>query len=306
MRNLVYTVCFALLLPVLAFAKNGFDLSNASIPTDEILHGGPPRDGIPAIDKPVFVKANAADFISDSQRVLGVVRNSIAKAYPINILNWHEIVNDEFGAEGVVVTFCPLCGTGMAFKSEIQGKQRSFGVSGLLYNSDVLLYDRGTESLWSQLLMEAVSGSMQGTQLDLVPTAHTTWADWRTRYPDTLVLSTQTGYSRNYQRDPYAGYETSSRTFFPVPNASKRYHPKESVIGLILDGATKAYPFSELDQAQIPIKDNFNGQTLTIEYDPEHRSGRVLNSAGEEIPTVIAFWFAWSGFYPDSAVFTAP
>ena len=297
---------FALSLAAWAGSKNGFDLSNASIPESEILHGGPPRDGIPAIDKPVFVAADAAVFLHPEQRVLGVVRNGIAKAYPISILNWHEIVNDQFGEEGIVVTFCPLCGTGMAFTADINGQRRSFGVSGLLYNSDVLLYDRGTESLWSQLLMEAVSGPMRGTRLTFIPTTHTTWADWRKRHPDTLVLSTETGYSRNYQRDPYMGYERSDQTFFPVPGASKRFHAKEFVIGIAVDGAVKAYPFSELARAQTPFQDTLGGQPVTIEYDDEHRTGRVLDTTGQELPSVMAYWFAWSAFYPDTAVYSAP
>ena len=170
-----HTIRIAILLAILiglsatfvfAAGKNGFDLSNASIPIEKILHGGPPRDGIPALDDPKFVNANHADFIQAGDRVLGVARNGIAKAYPINILNWHEIVNDQFGDEGIAVTFCPLCGTGMAFKADIQGKIRDFGVSGLLYNSDVLLYDRDSESLWSQIAREAVSGPLLGTSLE--------------------------------------------------------------------------------------------------------------------------------------------
>jgi len=303
----VFLLCFAAPhLTVWAGSKNGFDLNNASIPEAEILQGGPPRDGIPAIDQPVFVAAKDASFLQAEQRVLGVARQGLAKAYPISILNWHEIVNDHFGEENIAVTFCPLCGTGMAFKADIAGKQRNFGVSGLLYNSDVLLYDRGTDSLWSQLLMEAVSGPMQGTRLDFIPTTHTSWADWRERYPDTLVLSTETGYSRNYQRDPYLGYERSDGTIFPVPGASERFHAKEFVMGIVLEDAVKAYPFSELAQTSGAFQDRIGSHAVTIEYDPEHRTGRVLNEAGEELPSVLAYWFAWSAFYPDTMVYSAP
>ncbi|MEZ5590550.1 MAG: DUF3179 domain-containing protein [Gammaproteobacteria bacterium] len=293
-------------LPARADSKNGFELSNAAIPVDEILSGGPPRDGIPAIDDPIFLSATQVDFLTPEQRVLGVVRNGIAKAYPISILNWHEIVNDQFGEEGIVVTFCPLCGTGMAFLADIKGQRRSFGVSGLLYNSDVLLYDRTTESLWSQLMMRAVSGPLSGTALTLIPTTHTTWADWRERYPATRVLSTETGYARDYQRNPYTGYEQSDFTFFPVPKASKRFHPKEIVLGVALDGTVKAYPFSELARAPSPVQDRIGTQPVSIEFDAEHRTGRILNAAGEEIPSVMAYWFAWSAFHPETAIFTTP
>ena len=138
---------------------NGFNLTNLLIPSNEIKHGGPPRDGIPAINQPKYAKADATDFLHDDDYVLGVYQNDIAKAYPIRILNYHEIVNDLFDETAIAITYCPLCGSGVAILADIDGTRFSFGVSGLLYNSDVLLYDRETESLWSQLMGKAVSGS---------------------------------------------------------------------------------------------------------------------------------------------------
>ncbi|NIR48043.1 DUF3179 domain-containing protein, partial [candidate division KSB1 bacterium] len=149
----------------LAQTKNGFDLSGSLIPPDEILAGGPPRDGIPAIDNPKFVSPSEADFLQPEDRVLGIDRNGVAKAYPIKIVNWHEIINDRFGDEAVVVTYCPLCGSGVAFSAEINAKATTFGVSGLLYNNDVLLYDRRTKSLWSQLMGKAVTGPLKAEEL---------------------------------------------------------------------------------------------------------------------------------------------
>ena len=142
----------------LAAEKNGFDLSNALLSADEIFRGGPPKDGIPSIDEPIFASADDADFIDEDEWVLGIKTAAGARAYPIKILNWHEIVNDEMGGLKFVVTFCPLCGSGVVFRSAIDGNDLQFGVSGLLYNSDVLLYDRATESLWSQLLRKALAG----------------------------------------------------------------------------------------------------------------------------------------------------
>jgi len=287
-----------------AQVKNGFDVSDALIPAAEILPGGPPRDGIPAIDKPHFSAATEASWLRDDDRVLGVAHNGIAKAYPLRILNWHEIVNDRFGAEPMVITFCPLCGTGMAFRAGFDGKAKRFGVSGLLYNSDMLLYDRTTESLWSQIARQAISGPRKGTRLEIIATAHTSWADWRARYPATLVLSRRTGHDRDYDRNPYAGYAQERRLYFPVAGIDPRYHPKEQVIGLELDGQFKAYPFAELARSQGPVRDRLGAHTFVVEYDAEHRTGRVL-AAGKEIPTVIAFWFAWSAFHPDTQVYTA-
>ena len=286
--------------------KNGFDLAGSLVPAAEILPGGPPRDGIPAIDQPRFVPAHRAHWLDPEDRVLGLTRNGEAKAYPIAILNWHEIVNDRFGQEPVAITYCPLCGTGVAFEARVAGRQRDFGVSGLLYNSDVLLYDRQSESLWSQIARQAVSGPLKGAKLTPIPLDHTSWGDWRARHPDTRVLSRETGFHRDYDRNPYGDYAASETVFFPLSSTSRRYHPKEQVIGLELDGQAKAWPFVELAKAGTPVRDRLAGRELTIRFDPEHRTGRVLDKQGQELPAIIAYWFAWHAFHPQGEVFTAP
>ncbi len=280
--------------------KNGFDLSNASIPVGEVLSGGPPRDGIPAIDKPRFIAAHRADFLTDKSRVIGVSLGDEARAYPIAILNWHEIVNDHINGESIVVTFCPLCGTGMVFETS---PYTDFGVSGLLYNSDVLLYDRQTESLWSQLKMQAVSGKRLGEKLTLLAASHTSWADWRARYPHTRVLSTETGHRRDYQRDPYQDYAKQRRTYFPVANQNSRYHPKEMVIGVVQGDSVKVWPFAELAKTGRVIVDTLGPEAVTVIFNAHARTGRVVDASGEEIPSTIGFWFAWMAFYPQSEVY---
>ena len=274
MRNLrLVVLTLGLVAAVLVWSgarKNGFDVDNASIPTDEILSGGPPRDGIPAIDAPVFVDAAVASFLKPDSRVIGVAMHGTAKAYPIAILNWHEVVNDEIGGDGIVVTFCPLCGTGMVFKTP---GATSLGVSGLLYNSDVLLYDRATESLWSQLKMEAVSGKRLGEKLTLLPASHTNWQDWRQRYPDTRVLSTDTGQQRDYSRNPYQQYGQQRDLYFPVSNQDRRYHPKEMVIAVDHAGKLKAWPFKELAQGDGEFRDRLGDEEVTVIYDAEARTG---------------------------------
>jgi len=298
-----------LLLLSLAFGStvaaqeiNGFNLEDALVPADTIQSGGPPRDGIPALSRPRFVSAKEAEFLQRTDRVLGITLNGVSRAYPIKILNFHEIVNDRFNDEAVVVTFCPLCGTGIVFRGSIEGIDHSFGVSGLLYNSDVLLYDQQTESLWSQIGGRAISGPHKGTPLERLPVTHTTWEDWFGRHPDTRVLSIDTGYNRSYYQNPYWGYASSAEVWFPVTHEDNRYRTKEMVIGLEIDGQFKAYVFSELPKQENRIPDQHAGQNVVVEYDHDNLTGRVLDSRGREIPTFTAFWFAWVAFHPDTAV----
>lgn len=284
--------------------NNGFDLAGALVPVDEIHQGGPPRDGIPALDNPSFVSAEGAGFLRPGDYVLGMTRNGIAKAYPIRILNWHEIVNDSFGQEPVVVSYCPLCGTGIAYGAYIDGAVRSFGVSGLLYNSDLLLYDRESESLWSQIAGKAISGPLKGQRLTPLSVRHTTWSEWRKQHPGSLVLSRETGYRRDYNRDPYDGYQQSEELYFPIKHRDRRYHPKERVIGIELNGTFKAYPFTELGRLKKQVlKDRIGGEEIEIRFNVPLRSGQVFDREGRELPSVNSFWFAWTAFHPETAVF---
>jgi hypothetical protein len=309
----VFGIFWLLVAPGLlnASSDNGFDLSNSEIPRARIEQGGPPRDGIPAINKPHFVSAvDAQAFLKATDRVLGVEIDGVARAYPVRILNYHEIVNDNFDGAGVLISYCPLCGTGMAFRSSADGRDYSFGVSGLLYNSDVLMYDRQTESLWSQILGRALSGSARGTELQSIPVIHTSWKEWSDMQPLSEVLSTQTGYLREYSRDPYPGYADSGRIWFSVANRDRRYSTKEWVIGLEVDGQTRAWPFSELDKLwktephKAYLEDHIRGQRLRIYYQPESRSVRITDDQGRLLNGISAFWFAWIAFHPDTEVFS--
>jgi Protein of unknown function (DUF3179) len=283
---------------------NGFDLQEALVDPAEIQRGGPPKDGIPAIDRPRFVAPDLAK-MKPGERILGVERNGEAKAYPVRILNWHEVVNDSVGGEPVAVTYCPLCGSGVTFSRVVKDEPRSFGVSGLLYNSDVLLYDRESNSLWSQILGKAVTGPAKGEKLAVVPTAHTSWEDWFARHPETLVLSEDTGFARDYSRDPYAGYDVNPVILFPVANSSSIFDNKEVVLGLEIDGMHKAYPFAELAKTEGVVVDRFAGREIRIAYDATHRTAHVLDKNGRELPSIMSYWFAWYAFYPESAVFYA-
>jgi uncharacterized protein DUF3179 len=288
-----------------AETKNGFDLNKSIVPISEILSGGPPRDGIPALTDPEFVAIDKTDWVKDDARILGVYINGIAKAYPLQIMNWHEIVNDIFGNKYVLVTYCPLCFSGIAFDPVIDGTRHLFGVSGLLYNSDVLLYDRKTSSLWSQIMSRAITGNYVNRTLKAIPTENTTWRDWRSKHPNTLVLSRNTGTLRSYGRDPYIDYRKSPETMFPVKFRARGYHPKELVLGITINNISKAYPVSELSRTTGFINDHIAGEDIHIHFNKNEVSGTILDSKCEALPATTLFWFAWYTFHPDTEIFKA-
>lgn len=296
-----------LLLSVHGHAQvlNGFDLRQSLVPADQIFPGGPAKDGIPAIDRPQFVAAAQADFVQPDDQVLGLVVQGGSRAYPLRILNWHEVVNDQLGAEPVVITYCPLCGTGMVFGRRVGAKVLSFGVSGLLYNNDVLLYDRQTNSLWSQLMGQAISGPMKGQRLRDLPVTHTRWDDWQQAHAATQVLTTDTGAQRSYDRDPYAGYDTSSEVMFPLRFRSAGLHPKERVLGVVVGAQAKAYPFVELAKTKGTLTDHFAGRQWTIRFDQRASRATLHDEHGAQAPAVVGYWFAWYAFHPDTLVFRA-
>ena len=282
--------------------RNGFVLEPASIPAAEILGGGPPRDGIPALDHPTTLTAAQADW-SDDEIVLGVVVAGQARAYPVAILNWHELVNDNVGGEPILVSFCPLCGTGMVFDRRVGGKVSTFGVSGLLYRSDLLMYDRGSESLWSQISAEAVAGPLLGQRLRLHRARMDRWGAWRRDHPKTTVLSRETGYRRNYDRSPYGGYTKSRELRFPAP-VDPRYHPKMPTLGLRVPGeGSRAYPASELARAGGSVDERFLGRGVRVFYDSDQQLFSV--EAPSDVEVVEGFWFAWAAFHPKTSVYTA-
>jgi len=287
---------------------NGFVLGQSPlIPANEIHHGGPPRDGIPSIDQPKFINTEMADYLHDTDRVLGIRVNNTPKAYPVSILNWHEIVNDG----DTLISYCPLCGTGMAFNTEAA----NFGVSGLLYNSDMLLYDRKTKSLWSQIPGKAISGERKGESLEMLAVENTSWQHWRNLHPDTLVLSRNTGFNRDYANSPYGNYATNGALYFPVSARSRQYHPKEKVTGIELNDIYKAYPFSELAKNRrglnplqvsevVIVKDKIAEENIEIHFYPQHQSATVRSSSGKTLPSLTSYWFAWFAFHPQTKIYT--
>jgi len=310
------------------------------IPLDKIRGGGPPKDGIPSIDNPVFANVEGSHFMSDSDTVIGLEINGDAKAYPIFILVWHEIINDNVGGIPVAVTYCPLCYTNQVFERIIDGQEVEFGTSGKLYNSNLLMYDRLTESYWSQALGMAVKGELSGYQLNLIPFDVITWGDWKILHPDTLVLTTDTGYSRSYATDPYGNYYTEPRIMFPVEHSDDRMHPKEIILGFNQDGIYKAYKQNDVESniiindsiGETPLmlislfSDNSRAFERTLDdqvldfvhidnkiidtqtnsewnYDGLAISGEYEGKQLERIPIEPGFWFAWVAFHPETLVY---
>lgn len=279
---------------------SGLTLSPSLVPREDIVAGGPPKDGIPALTDPVVEPAAAAGrWLRPEDRVLGVVVNGQARAYPIRILNWHEIVNDKLGGKRIVVTYCPLCGSGMVFASNDR-----FGVSGLLYQSDVLLYDHKTESLWSQIKAMAITGARMGERLQPLPLLHTNWKAWRRLHPETDVLSRRTGHRRDYSRDPYAGYAFSSALFFPVDHHDSRLPPKTWVVGLELAGKARAWALKDL-AVHGDVRETWQGRRLWLRYQQAGNHVEIIDVAsGKALPAITLYWFAWAAFHPDSELYT--
>ena len=247
-------------------SSNGLDnQENWSIPRDEVFDGGPGKDGIPALEDPEFISAGSANYLSDDDLVIGFVVEGEARAYPHDILDWHEIINDQVGNVNIAVTYCPLTGTGIGWNREIDGKVTTFGVSGLLYNSNLIPYDRETNSNWSQIRLDCVNGKLKGREVETLPMVETTWLTWKKMYPDTRVLSENTGYNRNYGSYPYGSYRTSNDyLIFPVANKDDRIPNKERVLGIVLSNVVRVYRFSDFEESVTVFQDKLDGQSIVI------------------------------------------
>lgn len=234
-----------------------------SIPQSEVLDGGPGKDGIPALVNPNFGTVQNTDYLLDTDLVIGFKQGDDIRAYPHAILDWHEIVNDNIGTVSVAVTYCPLTGTGIGWNRVIKGKETTFGVSGLLYNTNLIPYDRETNSNWSQLLNESVNGPLLGEKAELIMLFETDWKTWKALYPNSKVLTTNTGFSRTYGRSPYGDYNTNNNRFlFPVPK-DPRLPSKERVLAIVDGSDAKAYRFESFRSNNI-IKDSFKGINYMI------------------------------------------
>ncbi|MFQ5406798.1 MAG: DUF3179 domain-containing protein [Anaerolineales bacterium] len=238
-----------------------------SAPYEEIVGGGPGRDGIPALDQPIFDNtARAAEWLQDQEPVLLFVHNGDARAYPLQVMIWHEIVNDEVGGLPVAVTYCPLCNSGVVFARTVDGAVLDFGVSGQLRNSDLIMFDRQTASWWQQFTGEAIVGDLTGARLELLPSALAAWSDFRDQYPVGRVLSLDTGYEDiPYGENPYFAYDsmTNPNPYGFVGEWDARLHPKARVAAVEIEGHALAYPLDVLAEVRV-VNDELAGAPLVV------------------------------------------
>lgn len=242
------------------------------VPENEVFDGGPGQDGIPSVDDPVFVSdfSNATlSYLKDNDLVVGVKVGDDVRAYPHPVLDWHEIVNDEIEALPLAITYCPLTGTAIGWNRLVNGQETEFGVSGLLYNTNLIPYDRNSGSRWSQMGLKSVNGDLKGQDIQTHHLVETTWKTWKDLYPNSKVLNDNTGFNRPYGDYPYVNnngdYRLADYLIFPINFSDDRLPPKDRVLGVIVDGTARIYTFDKFDfQTVDVVEDVFNGQEIVV------------------------------------------
>ncbi len=313
------------------------------IPENEVFDGGPGRDGIPALDKLQFTSIENANYLQNNNLVIAVNFNNEIRVYPHAILDWHEIINDAIGNNKFAITYCPLTGSGIGWNRIIDGETTTFGVSGLLYNTNLIPYDRKTGSNWSQMKLQSVNGPLISKFISVVPIVETNWATIKSAFPNAKVVSTNTGYSRNYEQYPYGDYRTNnSSLLFPVDHKDNRVLAKNRVMGIFDGEKTKAYQIVDFSSPGEILLDKFNSKrfllygniakniivafdismidsTLTFEildsdlpwiFKDSKKNKYNLFGISENNKKVlkpaksfIAYWFAWVAFYPNTELY---
>jgi Protein of unknown function (DUF3179) len=301
---------------------------------EEVVWGGVRKDGIPALTNPQHVAAADATYLEDGELVFGVEIGSDARAWPLRILDWHEMLNDVVGGVPVTLAYCTLCGSGILYDARVPGYDEPFvfGSSGFIYRSNKLMYDHATHSLWQQFTGRPVVGPLTGSgiELETLPVTITTWQEWRRQHPGTKVLSLDTGHDRNYAPgEPYGGYFASDELMYPMLVPDERLAPKDYVFALRIDGHEQAWPLNEFAGGRV-LNAEVGGMAVVLVGDAATRTVRAYESGGREfaagsdgasvvadgqswrieedalvgpngarlrrLPGHISYWFAWQGF----------
>jgi len=276
----------------------GYGADDIDVDIDAVYQGCPQRDCIPSIDRPEFLPTADVDYLDRDDIVLSLTHENITRAYPTRILDRHEIVNDTFGKTPVAVTYCPLCGSGLAFVRVLGGKEVQLGVSGLLFNNDLIMYDRKTESLWQQITGLAIAGPKRGSTLQSLPVTMSLWGEWKAANPEAEVLALPSK-QQHYRKKTYGDYDSSDRLLFPVTDLDARLHVKKVIHGV------------EIGELSIAVEDGWlkkkgsweheiYGKILRLEVD---EAGGVTGSLeGDPVSVHRMYWFAWYSFHPDTSL----
>ncbi len=284
------------------------DFTGAKVKPEDLLQGCASQDCIQSIDKPKFESAADASWLQDTDTVFSINYKGIQRAYPQRILNWHEIVNDTLPSSGqaipVAITFCPLCGSALAFERNVNGVITEFGVSGKLHNSDLVMYDRSEGNLWQQITGEALVGpaARRDETLKQIHISTTSWREWRKEHPNTQVLSKDTGYTRDYDAYPYGMYEQNDELYFGVKNLDKKLQIKTVVYGIEVGSNSKAYPAEVFEKEPI-IQDTLGNISVQLKKTPSGDIQVTNRRTDEAIIPIRIFWFAWAAFYPNTEIY---
>ncbi len=267
-----------------------------SVPFDKILSGGPPKDGIPAINNPQFIPYNQSN-ASDTTRGILININNKQRFYPYNILAYHEIVNDKIDDTHYSVTFCPLCDAGIVFDRTVNDEVLQFGVSGLLYESNLLMYDTKTESLWSQAGNRAVAGDYTGTQLNILPFQLLSFKEVKEKYSQGVILSEDTGFNRDYNRTPYSGYLENELLYFPISVNDQRFPTKELMYVIPFNDKSITFPYKQFKEGTQMF--NVSNKEIKIQ-----RLGNEIytTSNGENYPGYFELWFSWAIHHQNNGI----
>lgn len=279
--------------PAGAITQFSTDFSIHSVPYSEVLSGGPPKDGIPAVDNPKYASIEEANgWLDDLEPVIALQVEGTARAYPIQILMWHEIANDVLGDVPVTVTFCPLCNTGIAFERTLNGEVFDFGTTGRLRFSNLIMYDRQTETWWQQASGEAIAGELTGQQLTFLPASLISWEEFKNIFPEGDVLSRETGFSRTYGRNPYTGYDNinSSPFLYRGPDTPDALPAVARVLTVDLGEEAVAYPYSILEEIKV-VNDTIDGEDIVVFWEAGTASALDSSSIaeGRDVGTANAF-----------------
>ena len=288
------------------------DFSKLSVDPREVMNGGPPRDGIPPIDDPKFVSVAKGSHLTDREPVIGLTIDGDARAYPLQVMTWHEIVNDNVGGIPVAVTYCPLCNAAIVFDARVDGKALTFGTTGKLRKSDLIMYDRSTDSWWQQFVGTGIAGEYNGKKLKMLPARLESWKAFKTRHPEGKVLVPNNPGMRNYGKNPYVGYDVSARPFLYSGSMPEGISPMARVVVVRTDDTNPlVIAMDAIRQAGSMSVSGFaiswqSGQASALDS-PEISKGRDVGSItvqrdGVDVPYDVTFAFVAHAFHPDATI----